>query len=212
LYFKPLQDLNSLRKPSDLTPEAYNLANDIPSAIEALGGSDYAKVAVGLLLLGGGGTDECHDLVTPLSWPEETHFGYEPPVSNSVASWEASYAHSLVHRREGPNVGEFGMIGWSNANYWSNASSSRNKGNDKTLDEIRDRVLKLASGNKAAENWCKEHGIDQRWEPKALHQLCAQASYGKGNNSLGQFASDACVSELRVLIVHCLSKAGFSVE
>ena len=69
-------------------------------SVKSLGGSDYARVAVALLLLGGGATDECHDLITPLSWNDDTHFGYGPPKS-SVAAAEASYAHSLVHRREG---------------------------------------------------------------------------------------------------------------
>ena len=30
---------------------------------------------------------------------------------------EANYAHALLHRYEGENVGEFSMRGWSNAAY-----------------------------------------------------------------------------------------------
>ena len=41
--------------------------------------SKCVRVEVGLLLLAGGGADECHALVTPLSWPDGTTFG-GPPV------------------------------------------------------------------------------------------------------------------------------------
>jgi len=50
---------------------------------------------VGLLLLGGGATDECHSLVLPLSWDEDMHIGWGP-ARTSQAKMEASYAHALV--------------------------------------------------------------------------------------------------------------------
>jgi len=74
-----------------------------------LGGSDYARIAVGLLLLGGGATDECHSLVLPLSWDEDMHIGWGP-ARTSQAKMEASYAHALVHRREGGLIRHYRMI------------------------------------------------------------------------------------------------------
>ncbi len=43
-----------------------------------------------------------HDLVSPLSWPNELPFGHGPPVAvpEPVLAL-ASYVHALVHRREG---------------------------------------------------------------------------------------------------------------
>jgi hypothetical protein len=76
-----------------------------------------------ILLLGHGYTDECHNLVTPLSWRDDIHFASGPSiydqVSPAVKSF-ATYTHSLVHRKEAFYVGEFGMVGFQNANFWSN--------------------------------------------------------------------------------------------
>merc|ERR1712244_28328 len=68
--------------------------------------------------------DECHNLVTPLSWPSSTSFGGKP-ISGSSASQNACYAHALTHRREGEYVGEFGT-GWNNSNYWFGQTGTHN--------------------------------------------------------------------------------------
>lgn len=81
----------------------------------------FGLVAMALLFLGHGLTDEAHDLVTPLSWPEDTHFGYGPSIYSYVTPASqayATYVHALVHRREGFNVGEFGMTGEYSSSSW----------------------------------------------------------------------------------------------
>jgi hypothetical protein len=74
-------------------------------------------VACGLLQLACGGLDECHALITPLSWDSPTLFGGEP-VPGSPARADATLLHHLVHLREGPLPGEFGT-GWNNSAYWA---------------------------------------------------------------------------------------------
>jgi hypothetical protein len=65
--------------------------------------------------------------VTRLSWHEATHFAGPPVVPKVPSRVEAvaTYAHSLLHRWEGSNVGELNMPGYSNAPYWGRASLSR---------------------------------------------------------------------------------------
>ena len=72
-------------------------------------------------------TDEAHDLITPLSWNEDTHFGGPSMVSQADASivTVAYYAHSLIHRREGFAQGEYAMIGYQSAQYLANAADAR---------------------------------------------------------------------------------------
>jgi hypothetical protein len=86
------------------------------------GAEHYAAVACGLLQLACGGLDECHAHVTPLSWDSPTLFGGEP-VPDSPARVDATYAHHLVHLREGPLPGEFGT-GWNNSAYWASVLGS----------------------------------------------------------------------------------------
>eukprot|EP00292_Cryptomonas_paramecium_P022322 CAMPEP_0113673846 /NCGR_PEP_ID=MMETSP0038_2-20120614/7078_1 /TAXON_ID=2898 /ORGANISM="Cryptomonas paramecium" /LENGTH=158 /DNA_ID=CAMNT_0000590337 /DNA_START=146 /DNA_END=619 /DNA_ORIENTATION=+ /assembly_acc=CAM_ASM_000170 len=95
----------------DLTP------SDLLDPPAEGGPSHFAVVACGLLQLACGGLDECHNAVTPLSWDAPTSFA-GPPIADSPARAEATYAHHLVHMREGGNVGEFGT-GWNNSGYWA---------------------------------------------------------------------------------------------
>ena len=67
LHFQPLNELSSLHSAADMALHVTEIAKNIPETILSLSGSDHAKVAVGLLLLGNGCTDECYSLVTPLS-------------------------------------------------------------------------------------------------------------------------------------------------
>ena len=207
------------------------LAEDIPSRLnDDLGGSDYARVALGLLLMGTSsgslGADLCHDLVLPLSWADDLGMGYGPVVMNSDAKFEASYAHALVHRFEGPNIGELGMLGWSNANYWSRAANSVNSQDDNARmlfkRTMKYHMVHLAQQmNEQDQNdsimvWFNDHlGTSEQdkcfWEPRAIHQLCTEVVSGKQSISpcLKKFAQKAAEKELEVLISHCLVKAGY---
>lgn len=82
----------------------------------------FERISLALLLVGY--TDEYHNLTTPLSLTEDIHFAHGPSVSQhaspAVRAY-SSYTHSLVHRREALNVSEFGMVGFANAHFCSNA-------------------------------------------------------------------------------------------
>lgn len=242
LYLLPLRKLAEIRSESkkqsghrEMTP-IDTIVSNIPAVISVLapdGVPDeqrhHSIIALSLLLLGHGFTDEAHALVSPLSWPDETPFGYGKNlgrdlyslVSPSVLSI-ATYTHSLVHRREAFNAGEFGMVGFSNANYWTNAAIGSRGASTLPYREIREAVIGVAMGNDAAESWyreCQERAVDEDdeeeeyWESRALHELCGRVMRPKEDDSeagsLKEFAELAAEAELRVLLRHALRHAGY---
>lgn len=193
------------------------------------------RIAVALILLGHGYTDEAHDLVSPLTWPRETPFSYGLPAvltcEKTLAA--ASYAHALVHRREGPHDSEFGLTGFQNADYWTGAALR--SGGEESLPRaaVAAAVSDIAATKYGAQavEWVREavqKSVD--WEPRFLHELCAQvvasatttttaasttgATTGIGNGavaaSLGEFAQEAAAVELKVLLGHTLQMAGYN--
>ena len=177
-----------------------------------------AALSVALVLLGHGYTDECHDLATPFSWGDDTPFGGPSLRSSASASVisSASYVHSLVHRREAHNVGEYGMVGYSNANYWSNAAHSSSGADTLPYAEMRRAILEASEQfGQGARDWCHERIVEEGgddaeyWESRALHEFCAQVSQGSSDSDLRAFAEAACEVELRVLLRHCLEGAGY---
>ena len=174
MIYEPLAHLPGCRKAlqqSLRTEAALELSGDIDGVIEALGGSDHAKVAIALLLLGGGGVDECHALVTPLSWPEATHFGGSA-VYDSPAAQEATYAHSLVHRREAYHVGELGT-GWRNSAFWM--------GSTRVHKDLASLMLQRArtAATDAESSACCDEALNDGWRPSELNKLCAAALQGE---------------------------------
>lgn len=165
-----------------------------------------------LILLGNGFADEAHDLITPLSWNEDTYFGgptLVPTVNNDIVA-RASYIHMLLHRWEGFAMGEYSMIGYQNSNYWWQATMSRQI-SSLPFHEIRDIILQTSRKyGSAAEEWCTEY-VSERWDARALSQLCATVSKNESDStsSLRSFAEKAAELELRVLLKSCLEKAGY---
>ena len=124
--------------------------------------------------------------------------------------------HSLVHRREAHNVGEYGMVGYSNANYWSNAAHSSSGADTLPYGEMRRAILEASEQfGQEARDWCQERIVDEGgddaeyWESRALHELCVQVSQESSDADLRAFAETACTVELRVLLRHCLEGAGY---
>lgn len=215
LLYLPLDTLAHARRLNQvpLTQEAEAIAADIDGTIEQLGGSDFARVAVALLLLGGGGADECHALVTPLSWPDGTTFG-GPPVDDSPAAAEATHAHALVHRQEAFHVGEFGT-GWRNSAFWYGMAGELPK---QRTARMRALAVTAASGDPERERWVEANLPTQdSWAPKALNGLlndaimdaraAQQQESGKLTPSMRAFAEELSVIELRVLLDDCLEQA-----
>jgi hypothetical protein len=96
LYFKPLEEMVEIRRKEKRAADAAgaaiaaNVRTSIASLLAPVANANdpnlseqdqehYARIAVALLLLGHGYTDEAHNLVSPLSWTKETVFGYGPP-------------------------------------------------------------------------------------------------------------------------------------
>mmetsp|Transcript_388 Transcript_388/g.646 ORF Transcript_388/g.646 Transcript_388/m.646 type:complete len:495 (+) Transcript_388:90-1574(+) len=248
MYYEPIESLKTLRQMKDVPPVIqpiisrgiYETIQDIDVYVKG-DNSRCAKqkhhlmLALGLILLGNGFIDEAHDLITPLSWNEDTYFGGRtmvPEADESVVAI-ASYAHSLLHRREGYALGEFGMIGYQNAKYWSNAALSRSRklGQDfshatSTINTFSPNDLFVyPSGTRVVEEminlshqhgpeaqlWFRENVDNEYWDPRVLHDLAAHVSKGDGgvSENLLRFAERACEMELRLLLECCLEGAGY---
>jgi hypothetical protein len=111
LYYQSLKDLTEIRHRTgdegvDESPlELFR--QDIPGTIEELfettnddqSTSQFGWIGTALVCLGHGWTDECHNLVTPLSWPDDIHFAHGPSqyskASPTVRSY-ATYVHAMV--------------------------------------------------------------------------------------------------------------------
>jgi len=224
------------------TAEGTQWMNNVPGTISSLFKSsddqlpqiqyDYTILSLSVCLLGHGYVDEAHALVTPYSWPEEIYTSYGPVrYSNSDAGVVsvATYIHSLVHRREGWNIGELGMIGWANADYWG-ASWSRPYLQQADLQKqwkgpiagVQSAIYDLATKNAAGMDWLtqnlpelaneNESNRELSWDPRALHRLCAQATKDDGetaSDDLIDFAEKAVEAELHAILNHCVTLAGF---
>jgi hypothetical protein len=225
LYFEPLDGMKSIREKSlKSTPPGYHFLDDLPFPTDSSPESrHFGIISMALLCLGHGLTDEAHDLVTPLSWPEDTHFGYGQSVysqaTSSVQAY-ASYVHCLVHRREAFNIGEFGMMGFANANYWSNAAMKSPGVNSlphrDLLAQVRITVQDY-SEIPSVKEWSQNHGIllkhkndeEPFFESRAVHELCANVLKGKSNPEIQEFAERVAETEVRVLLAHALQNAGY---
>ena len=244
MCYEPLDRLAEIRRSSSaqesiLAPHMLPLLEDIPSTIHELSiGSkegieqDNVILSLALTFLGNGCMDEAHDLVTPLSWSQDTHFSYGPSRTAQIdpeTFTMASYIHALIHRREGFAMGEYNMMGYANANYWSRVAMTSNGVNSIPFGKIRNHILSLVSDNMHskseksetfAQKWCQERIVDEGgpedeeyWESRALHELCAQVTKGdiedERTAELRTFAEKAAEIELRVLIETCLKRAGY---
>lgn len=109
----------------------------------------------------------------------------------------------LSHRKEAFHTGEFGMLGFQNANYWSNAflqaaSSSSSPSSDNPNfphASLRQAVQTIATSHPQyqqyapIQNWCRTHGFENNnnnkskpdrdhddsnlFDPRPIHELCA---------------------------------------
>ena len=235
LHLTSLEELKCLRKAKSAggsqSPLDELVAN-VPEAVESWfplddGDSDrrhFGQIATALLLIGHGYTDECHNLVTPLSWPDDIYFAYGPSQYSQVspaARAYASYTHCLVHRREAFNMGEFGMMGFTNGNFWSNAVKTSPGVDLLPHQELHASVQELSTqefgGNTQVQEWCQDHGFvpghgDSFFESRAVHQLCATVLRDGSNTELTTFAEKVAASEVRILLLHALRRAGYSMD
>jgi hypothetical protein len=85
LYFQSLQELQSLRtkRQPNVGSPIVDVLKDLPGTLEedlffstTTEEGQFGRIALALMLLGYSGTEECHNLVTPLSWPDNIYFAH----------------------------------------------------------------------------------------------------------------------------------------
>jgi len=201
----------------------FSFFEDIPAAIATLTANaesendetyHFGLISLSLLLIGHGLTDECHNLVTPLSWPDDIHFAHGPSVyhqATPAVQAYASYVHCLVHRNEAFHVGEFGMMGFQNANYWSNAAHRSSAAHELPFSAMRQAVSALCQDKN--DKWCERLlPADGSWDSRPVHQLCATVLRDPTNDRLRMFAEDVVKAEIRCLLQETLRRAGFQAS
>jgi hypothetical protein len=198
----------------------------------------FFQTAVGLLYLSRlGFADECHSLVTPLSWHDATLVGYGPPTPGTPAEVVATFAHTLVHRWEGSHVGELNMEGYSNANFWGRATATRAQKNPDRAAECYRRIRQemegllelsqgylpvgagmklsseaIAAGREWLQEWIASDLPQGGWEPRALNELGKKLEREHSEKDpIAEFGSVANQLECDVLIQYCLESAGYEV-
>lgn len=188
----------------------------------------WARIVVALILLGHGYLDHAHDLVGTLSYtppPFEYYYQSTPSGDTPDASVEsaASLAHALVHRAEGPRVGELGLTGYQNSDFWTGAALRSIGDESLPLDQMRHHVQALAMrhGSDAQEWWRTHVAPYDEYDSRAVTALCALCGYVMRQQKESQaermvcnlqaFVEEAALVELKVLLEYALRKCGFAI-
>lgn len=220
LYLKSIDELEHIRETpqQELFRDIVGTAKDFAPHGSSPEASYFGTISLALILLGHDLTDECHNLITPLSWPDDIHFAHGSSLY-SKASIEvqafSSYVHSLVHRKEAFHHGEFGMMGFNNANYWSDAAARSTGSNVLPHAQLQQQVRALSlqhSDSAAVQEWCRKmvNSDDIFFDGRPVHQLCAAVLLQNPKDPILQnFAEQVAESEIRILLSHALRKAGF---
>ncbi|KAL3924416.1 MAG: hypothetical protein SGILL_001060 [Bacillariaceae sp.] len=202
---------------------------NISSVIPNSRNEHWSMIAAALILLGHGYVDHAHNLIGPLSYHSDLPYFQGPPVVvDPEVLAAASYVHCLVHRREGQHRGEFGQTGYENSNFW--ASATLRSGGEETLPlvEIARRIEDCALAHGLdAQQWCRDHCMDivELWDPRPLTGLCGEIipvqsvvagpsqchpkHLPRSRHPLHEFAQQAALVEIEVLLQHALDKLGF---
>ena len=119
MCYEPLDRLAEIRHSSSQpisSSSMFPLLEDIPSTIDKISSTttkttnhksisdpntsiqqDNIILSLALIFLGNGFIDEAHNLVTPLSWSQDTHFGHGPSrtsqidLETTVSPWHRIY-------------------------------------------------------------------------------------------------------------------------
>eukprot|EP00977_Amphora_coffeiformis_P013167 scaffold3402_cov169-Amphora_coffeaeformis.AAC.10 len=179
-----------------------------------------AQIATSLLLLGNGYTDEAHDLVLGLSWRGDLPYAYGASVNleDETVQTLACYAHCLVHRMEGPHDSEFSMNGFQNSEYWAgNAMRNLDGMEALPLAKIRQGITELVDSEDAHDFVNKKcTGIYAEWDPRIMTELCRDVvvheQEKKSKHPMHEFAENAALLELKVVLQSALVMMGFDVS
>lgn len=179
----------------------------------------WARIATALIYLGHGYTDEAHNLIGPLCFPEGLPFYHGPAVitSDPVLA-AASYVHALVHRQEGPCTSEYEMTGFDNADFWAGSSLRCGGEESLPLQSIRRAMRDLGQrSSQASADWVEQtlqsYTFEgQEWDPRPLTGLCAQVVTAAFCHPTLDFCQQAALLEIRVLLDHALHHLGFDTR
>jgi PAS domain-containing protein len=211
----------------DATTRSDNNNNNNNSRSDAAA-EQWARVATALLLLGHGYADHAHNLVGPLSFPQDLDYFEGPPVVCACTDIcaAASYTHCLVHRWEGHASSEFQTTGFENSHFWAGATARSGGEESLPLSKMGHAMEALAVRHgPLARQWLHQKaGLPAcEWDARPLTQLCAhvlavseQRPTHEGataaatvDHPLHQFAQEAALLEVQLLLQHALEKLGF---
>lgn len=127
LHFRPLEDMHNIRQKQEAAGDDHNplyqwlrkvdhddsssaptTKTTMADALDTFCESNdddadsryyFGWISLAVVALGNGWTDECHDLVTPLSWPDDISFAHGPSKYDQVGpevSTYATFVHCLV--------------------------------------------------------------------------------------------------------------------
>lgn len=177
--------------------------------------NDLLAVAAAVVMVADGLLDEGHNVVTPHSWPAPTSFAGKPRTENTAAKDISSYVHSLVHRSEGINEGEFGT-GFNNSRFWI-----RSAGNQPVFPHVLEFARDIAE---AVDSERAKEAVDamgEEWSPLAFGKLCEQTikSHGRklkqaraSSEPLLTFCERVQGYEMACIVEYCVEQAGGSLK
>ena len=140
------------------------------------------------------GLDEAHDIVLPYSWPSPTFCG--PPVPNSPAANESEYCHAMVHRLEGPNLGELGMYGYDNACFWFGRT-----GRHRLFPEVQKTSIEIAKEFKDGQKYIASISKGD-WSPDDFTLMCRDA-LANDDKDLWDYCNRVTNMEWNLLFQEC---------
>lgn len=140
-------------------------------------GTEAAQVMVALVLIARGALDAAHDIVGGLS------------------SAEATWAHAIIHRREGRAAGEAGLPGYSNSRYWFGCLGAH---------ELFPLVQEFVAAHPVAPRGLK---AQSEWDPAKFIGLCDRSERSGSDVGIA-FCVDVQRREWELLYDHCAKLAG----
>jgi hypothetical protein len=160
----------------------------LPTELEGLSGaalglaseaaaSEPAQVMVALVLIARGALDAAHDIVGDLD------------------SAEATYAHAIIHRREGAASGEAGLPGYSNSRYWFSCLGDH---------PLFPQVNAFVAAHPAAPRALKAR---TDWNPAAFVECCEKSERAGSEEGLA-FCVAVQQREWELLFDWCAESAG----
>lgn len=141
---------------------------------EAVSG-EAAQVLIALIFIARGALDAAHDIV------------------GSLDSAEATYAHAMIHRREGASTGEAGLPGYSNSRYWFSCLGDH---------PLFAQVAQFAAAQPGAPRTMKS----AEWQPAAFVQHCANSEKSGSSEALA-FCAAVQQNEWELLFDWCVELA-----